>query len=361
MLTASADATPGLMALLAMPLLIELIMKGTKQRGILQGAMLLLWAGVAESELSALAWLPDLLVLAWMYRDGPTPLPPERIVPKQGKMGPLNWFWRNIPFAKPRWLDNPAAVTRLGIGGISRSRPFTYQSHSPSTARNAGRQRGRRMAKSLRLILITCLSASAIQTTTAFDSDSKQIAIDNCSSRCLTNSRRDFLPGTIQKCNIAVMGVGGSIKCRIKGTVSWTVEDDQGRPHDIIIPDVPMSAELPHRLLSPQHWAQETERTSRIPLLGSWRPSCSTNAAETTLTWGRGKFTKTVPLDPAKNVAVMSTKAGIKKYTAFAAKVEALEPQVCCFVAAGTPAPTPPPRSCRSPLLRQAQGNGPTG
>jgi hypothetical protein len=52
------------------------------------------------------------------------------------------------------------------------------------------------------------------------------------------NSRRDFIPGTIKKCNIAVMGIGGKLKCKIKGTASWTA--DQGCSHDIIIPDTPM-------------------------------------------------------------------------------------------------------------------------
>jgi hypothetical protein len=123
--------------------------------------------------------------------------------------------------------------------------------------------------------------------------------------------------------------------------VSWTIEDDQGRPHNIIIPDVPMSPGLLHHLLLPQHWAQETDKFSRTPLLGRRCPCCNTNASKTTLTWGWGKFTKTVSLDPARNVVVMSTKAGIKKYTAFATKVEQLEPNIYCFATTGIPEPTP--------------------
>jgi hypothetical protein len=101
-----------------------------------------------------------------------------------------------------------------------------------------------------------------------------------------------------------------------------------------------MCEALPHRLLSPQHWAQEVERRIRLPLLGALRPGCTTNADVTVLTWGKGKFTKTVPLHPEKNVAIMSTTAGIKKYNAFVAKVEDLEPKVCCFVATGAPEPS---------------------
>jgi hypothetical protein len=181
---------------------------------------------------------------------------------------------------------------------------------------------------SMRYILITCMVASKIARATAFDLDSKQIAIDNCSSRCLTNSRHDFLPGTVKKCNVAVLGIGGKVKCNVKGTVSWTVEDDQGRAHDIVIPDTPLCESLPYRLLSPQQWAQETESRSRSPLLGVSRPSCSTNADATTLLWGRGRFTKTVPLDAETNVAVMTTKPGSSRYTAFAASVESLEPTI---------------------------------
>jgi hypothetical protein len=58
------------------------------------------------------------------------------------------------------------------------------------------------------------------------------------------------------------------------------------------------------------------------------------------LTWGKGKFNKTVPLDRDRNVVVMTTKPGISKYTAFAASVQSLEPVVCCFVATGAPQST---------------------
>jgi hypothetical protein len=145
----------------------------------------------------------------------------------------------------------------------------------------------RKLAKALKLVSITCLAASAFEGTTAFDSDSKQVAIDNCSSRSLTTSRKDFVPGTIRKCNVTVSGAGGHIKCKIKGTVCWTFEDDQGRPHDFLLPNTPMCEGLPHRLLSPQHWAQEVEKGARLPLLGGKRPGCTTNADSTVLTWGK--------------------------------------------------------------------------
>jgi hypothetical protein len=64
------------------------------------------------------------------------------------------------------------------------------------------------------------------------------------------------------------------------------------------------------------------------------------NAVTTTLTWGRGKFIKTVALDKHKNVAIMTTKPGVQKYATFATKVASLEPTVCCFVATGAPQPS---------------------
>jgi hypothetical protein len=130
-------------------------------------------------------------------------------------------------------MDHHDELQQSKSGGVSRSRAFTYQSHLPSTQQRAGIQRGRRIAKSLRRIIVTCIAAS-----------------------------------TFQK------------KGQVKGTVSWMVEDDQGRSHGIIIPDVPMSTKLPHKLLLPQYWAQETKKISRISLLGSWRPSCNTNASK---------------------------------------------------------------------------------
>jgi hypothetical protein len=198
----------------------------------------------------------------------------------------------------------------------------------------------RMLAESLKLITMTCIAAYVIEGTTAFHSDSKQVAIDNCSSRSLTTLQKDFVPSTIRKCNVAVSGVGGQIKCKAQGTVCWTIEDDQGHPHDILLPNTPMCEALPHRLLSPQHWAQETEKGNRLPLLGTQRPGCHTNVDSMVLTWGKGKFTKTIPLHPSKNVAIMSTKAGIKKYSAFVTKIEDLEPKICCFVATGSPEPS---------------------
>ena len=325
-----------MVALMLLPLLIEIITRGILYRCAIQGGMYLLWCILADGEMSALAWFPYMIGTIVIEKIKPAPLPPEQAsyTPKrerQDKEGLGGWFWKNIP----TWVIENGS-NQLAIAGTRRV-AFSYSNYSRKVRRKSGRQLNRKLAMSMRLVTITCMTAASIHHEAAFDSDSKPIAIDNCSSRCLTNSSRDFLPGTVEGCNVAVSGVGGLIRCKKKGTVSWTIEDDQGRSHDVLIPDTPMCSALPTRLFSPQHWAQEVERKSRFPILGSWRPHCTTNADTTTLTWGRGKFTKTVTLDKNKNVAIMSTRPGIKKYSSFATTVQGLEPVISCFVATGAP------------------------
>jgi hypothetical protein len=241
-------------------------------------------------------------------------MPPEqgKYIPKRLRFEKCSWIMSNIPIS---WKTSigMAMVKMQGNAQRSgapsrRSRKAHYQEHSPARSRWKNREQNRGLAMGLKLVTITCYATAVMAKHTSFDSSSKQIAIDNCSSRCLTNSRSDFLPGTVKRCNVAVLGVGGGVMCKIKGTVSWKIEDDDGRAHDIVIPDTPLCSVLPHRLLSPQHWAQEVERNSRIPLIGKARPSCSTNADETTLRWGRGRFTKTIALGGSNNVAMMMTK-----------------------------------------------------
>jgi hypothetical protein len=85
-----------------------------------------------------------------------------------------------------------------------------------------------------------------------FDSDSFQIKIDYCASKCITNSLGDYLiPPDPTFLNIK--GVGGNITCTHIGTVNWTIEDDQGMSHTFIIPGTIYAPQKPHCLLSPQH------------------------------------------------------------------------------------------------------------
>jgi hypothetical protein len=244
--------------------MMEVIMNQRVFKWVASSTLLTAWAIIADGELSALTWLPIMVVLLLNHCARPNHLPPEEYVSKRNRTDTTGWIKRLFPM-KQLWNPqitegNDISVYNLCTGRACRkSSGFQYQSYHPQQRCAAIRARNRKSAISLHLVLLTCLSAATVGRAAAFDSDSKQIAINNCSSRCLTNSRNDFLPGTVTPCNIGILGVGGRVKCKLKGTVSWTIEDDQGRSHDIVIPDTPMCTALPHRLLSPQHWAQETE------------------------------------------------------------------------------------------------------
>jgi hypothetical protein len=58
---------------------------------------------------------------------------------------------------------------------------------------------------------------------------------------------------------MTISGFGGTeTKITHKGTIIWHIHDDHGVLREIRIPNsiyIPMSK---HRLLSPQHWAQES-------------------------------------------------------------------------------------------------------
>jgi hypothetical protein len=166
--------------------------------------------------MSALAWLPSIIAMILIAAIKPTPLPPEQAcyIPKKQQHNTEEsgaWFWKNIPTWMAGMSDSGVhTLTSVGARKVS----FFYDKYSWKERRRSGRQVNRKLAISMRLVTITCMAASSINRSVAFDSDSKPIAIDNCSSRCLTNSGRDFLPGTVRKCNVAVSGVGGLIKCK---------------------------------------------------------------------------------------------------------------------------------------------------
>jgi hypothetical protein len=119
---------------------------------------------------------------------------------------------------------------------------------------------------------IVCLVANSGRADAArFDSDSVVIHIDNCASRCITNSLTDFVKPP-QKVIGRVKGMGGSNKVAVAavGTIRWTFDDDDGMSHAFLIPGAPYIPESLARLFSPQHWAQE--RKDNIPKKGgTWQ------------------------------------------------------------------------------------------
>jgi hypothetical protein len=88
-----------------------------------------------------------------------------------------------------------------------------------------------------------------------YDSDSYLIAVDNCSSRCITNEMTDFV-STPKKTSTFIKGIGGTVKSTYIGTARWSILDDTGQMHTWDIPNTYYNESPPYRLLSPQHWAQ---------------------------------------------------------------------------------------------------------
>ncbi|CAB9530636.1 unknown protein [Seminavis robusta] len=150
----------------------------------------------------------------------------------------------------------------------------------------------------------------------SYDTDSVLIAIDNCSSRCITNCMQDFID-TPKKVNVSVQGIGGTVMATYKGTIRWAIEDQSGRVHHFLIPDTYFNAATPYRLLSPQHWAAVANDNSPNKR-GTW---CATYQDAVELFWDQRQFTRVIPLSPRNNIAIVRSAPSFAKLHAFCAEV----------------------------------------
>ena len=159
-----------------------------------------------------------------------------------------------------------------------------------------------------------CFTASSkAPNSIRFDSDSFQIAIDNCATSCFTNEMQDFIKGTVKQTNTKIMGIGNATSTCV-GTVRWRIVDDQGRRHELQIPGTRYQESLPFRLLCPQHVAQ----TYKDP-----QTTCLTTMDKVIFVWGEGKWKRTLPLHKSSNVGIMWSAPGSQNYCAFVANPEA--------------------------------------
>ena len=146
-----------------------------------------------------------------------------------------------------------------------------------------------------------------------FDTDAKAIRIDNCASYCISNDKRDFIT-PLKKVNKSLKGLGGTLADIYSGTIKWSIEDDDGVPHDIVIPNGLYVKDSPSKLLSPQHWAQTAQDFKPLPR-GTW---CSTYHDCIQLHWDQRKHTKTVKLSKGSgNIATMYTAPSYKAFSTF--------------------------------------------
>jgi hypothetical protein len=151
-----------------------------------------------------------------------------------------------------------------------------------------------------------------------FDTDAKATRIDNFASYCISNDKRDFII-PLKKVNKKLKGLGGTLSEIYSGNIKWSIEDDDGVLHDIVIPNGLYVKESPSKLLSSQHWAQTAQDFKPLPR----RLWCSTYHDSIQLHWNQRRFTKTVKLDlGGANIATMHTAPSYKAFHSFCTRCE---------------------------------------
>jgi hypothetical protein len=162
----------------------------------------------------------------------------------------------------------------------------------------------------LQNILVSCKATKGLSDTAyhRYDSDSFILAIDNCSSRCITNSMVDFIaPPTAV--SITVKGIGGDCMATYVGTVQWMIEDEHGVVHEWLIPNTYYNKQSPYRLLSPQHWAQE-QREGRGAM-------CTMYFDAVEVFWNDCRDVRSIPLDGHTNIALIRSQPAYSQFHSF--------------------------------------------
>jgi hypothetical protein len=196
----------------------------------------------------------------------------------------------------PTWVFNRQVVMRpqMRVRPQSCGRTFKRLKQQWSPSKDTTRSRIRNYSSQLE-----CLSAiiamkanhSHQDEVARFITDAKAIRIDSCASYCISNDRRDFIT-PLKKVNKHVKGLGGTLADIYSGTIEWSIEDDDGVPHDLVIPNGLYVKDSPSKLLSPQQWAQTAQDFKPLPR----GTCCSTYHDCIQLHWAQRMHTKTVQL-----------------------------------------------------------------
>jgi hypothetical protein len=158
-----------------------------------------------------------------------------------------------------------------------------------------------------------------------FDSDSPPIGINTHASRCMANAPHLFEDLRLSNKG-KVQGINNGLEIKGKGTFKIKIEDDNGRTHEIKIPNSLYLPGLERCLLSPQHWAQEAGDEHPLPE-GAW---CKNTATHNILFWDQKYFQKSVPHSSLMNTPVFYTAPSSRAYQAFTSTFEALEAPFFC-------------------------------
>jgi hypothetical protein len=156
--------------------------------------------------------------------------------------------------------------------------------------------------------------------------DSYPIGVDNHASRCMANAPHLFENLEVAPQGQHVSRIAAGIEIRGMGTYIMRLQEDQGKMHEIKIPNSLYLPELRQCLLSPQHWAQEAKtmgNKGKTWMENYWDDKC-------VLCWGGGKFCKTIPHDVRTNTLVFHSTPASAAYWAFVTTFEAYEAPYFC-------------------------------
>ena len=146
-----------------------------------------------------------------------------------------------------------------------------------------------------------------------FDSDAFIIGVDNHASCCMDANVNHFTNLRRPKQKVVTKGITDGLTIKVFGTVHWNITDDRGRIHHVAIDDSAFVPNLPHALLSPQHWSQQANDHFPMPhgtIMEQYSHECK-------LYWGQKKFVKTIPLDPKYNTPRFYSASGSAKFRLF--------------------------------------------
>ena len=101
----------------------------------------------------------------------------------------------------------------------------------------------------------------------------------------------------------------------LKGTVSWSVANDNGEVHEELIPNTHYNEGSPYCLYSPQHIAQIAK--DNYPVNHGTYAATHDDSVE--LFWNQRTEKRTIPLDPASNIAIFRSAPSYKNFHVFCA------------------------------------------
>jgi hypothetical protein len=153
-----------------------------------------------------------------------------------------------------------------------------------------------------------------------FDTDSYPIGVDNHALRCMANTPHLFENLVVAPQGQHVSGIAAGIEIRGVGTYIIRLQDNQGKIHEIKIPNSLYIPKLRQCLLSPQHWAQEAKTMGNKGK--TWMENYWDKCV---LRWGGGKFYETIPHDAKTNTPVFHSAPASAAYRAFVTTFEACD------------------------------------